>query len=223
MRVAAFTSVCEEDITHVPIYLAEAERLQMPFVMLFDRCSDATKRVMSSHPLCMHTFSQDKQVEFRETIKQPMIDWIRAHNYQWAMAWDIDETHGKKAPDQLDYVLKLYADIITVPWKNLWMDREHLRTDGSFGGGHRERFFNVARGRFKFKSDTQNSPYAMTKDPVLVRDDRFVILHWGMMTPELCLMHKKRWDRIYGKAGGNPYGFWNYAVEHPPTVTLNPY
>ena len=38
-------------------------------------------------------------------------------------------------------------------------------------------------------------------------------LHWGMMTEELRVAHKRRWDDIYSKVGGNPSGFWDLCLD----------
>lgn len=46
-----------------------------------------------------------------------------------------------------------------------------------------------------------------------VRKYDLVRLHWGLMTEGLRKQHKQRWDRIYGKLGGNTYQIWKHSLE----------
>lgn len=229
--VCAFTSVCEEDRCWLPQYVAEAERLRLPFVMLFDRCSPATIDLAAGHPLCVRWLLRtQRDGEFDERCKQPAFDVVVRLGYQWAMAWDVDETYEADAPRKIAEITELKADWVDVRWLNLWEDVHHVRTDGPFQSGHRMKFYNLQDGRtWQFDQPCVNGAKLKSVNWVGVEAKHdLVCLHHGMMTRELRELHKERWDRIYNTAtrgDGNPYGFWNYALDeatYPPTVRPYP-
>lgn len=226
-RVAAFTAVCQADARWIPQYLAETERLDIPFVMLFDRCSDDLINSTMDHVNCIGSYTQsDPKFEFIEMLKQPLLDRICELGYDWAMAWDIDETYERDAPTKLE-LLDLdeygYYDILDTPWKNLWDSPTQIRVDGSFSEGHRVKFYNLQKERrYHFDSPITNGAKLIGRDMDLAKFN-LVCLHWGMMTHDLRVEHKERWDRIYSKAvGKNPYGFWKDALDPTITPTLIP-
>ena len=232
--IAAFSSICEEDSIWIEQYLSEIERLKMPFYIHFDRCSPKTKRTLSAHSLCRGTTNQDDpRTEFDETHKQQVMDLLQNHrNYDWALAWDVDETFARNAPEKIPEAIRVRADCINVKWVNVWNSPDRIRIDGPFGSGHRCKLYDLRDGRrWRFTNRVVNGAKLFRgKDEVAGTESRvheLVWLHWGMMTRELREAHKDRWDRIYGKAvGRNPYGFWNYALnedEFPPVTEANPY
>lgn len=250
MNVCAFTSICEEDRIWIPQYLAEAERLHMPFVMHFDRCAKELMEIFKDSKYCVGATAQlDKSIEFNETHKQALLDEVVAINgctndkygklnFHWAMAWDIDETYEKHARRKIkEFTYTQFSsankwDLVDTRWVNLWGDSKHIRTDGPFASGHRVKFYNLRSGRWKFDSPITNGAKLLDKKGnfkgnVKVRKSDLVCLHWGMMTRELRELHKKRWDRIYSAAvGNNPYGFWNYACDeetYPPVLKEHDY
>lgn len=235
MSVCAYTAVCEEDSCWIPQYLSEVERLKLPFVMHADRCSRATIELFFRHPYCLDvTYQNNPRIEFEERHKQRPFDVILRNGYNWAMAWDIDETYEKGAPAKLLGIQTLDADYVDVNWVNLWNDPEHIRVDGTFGEGHRVKFYNLKTMLWKFDHAITNGakPVASWNGPIygapeakLVRYD-LVCLHWGMMTPELRRLHKERWDRIYStalKGDPNPYGFWRHAIETEEQAVIVPH
>lgn len=230
LNVCAFTSVCEEDAHWIPQYLAEAERLDLPFVVLLDRCSDATYWKFVRHPLCQSWTSRGEgDGEFTEQAKQPLIDRLRELGFRWGMAWDVDETYGGSTRfvlDTLDDVLR-GADYGRTWWVNLWGDERHVRIDGPFGHGNdrgmrRVKFYRIGDVPWHFAHPITNGAKPRDGRGTVMGETEIVCLHHGMMTRDLRLLHKERWDRIYSKAvGSNPYGFWNYACDeetYPPTV-----
>lgn len=233
-NICAYTAVCEEDSCWLDQYLAEAERLAMPFAMLLDRCSARTKERVRGHRLCIGTTEQnDPAAEFEEWFKQGPFDLVADsfEGYRWAMAWDVDETYEREAPRKLSEIVALDVDYVDITWTNLWGNSRHVRTDGPFGSGHRVKFYNLRRHCWMFTHKITNGPKAVDArgkpldmlSPVKHREHRsdLVCLHWGMMTEELRALHKSRWDRIYTAAvGDNPYGFWRYATDETITPTI---
>lgn len=235
--ICAFTSICKEDVCWLPQYLAEADRLLMPFVMHFDRCRDVLQ-IVKEHPLFMAATFKDSG-EFEEWDKQAPFDEIVSRGFKWAMAWDVDETYERDARSKLDEITSLDVDYVDVRWVNLWGDAGHIRTDGPFHpqSGHRVKFYNLNRQRWRFTHKITNGPKVVDDrgepldgypNPTKAREHRhdLTCLHHGMMTPELRALHKERWDRIYTAAvGANPYGFWAYACDETitPIIERNPY
>lgn len=214
-RVCAFTAVCQEDAQWIPQYLAEVERVRVPFAIHFDRCHFP---IMADHSLCIASSVQpNKSKEFTEQHKQDILDMVRRLDFDWALAWDIDETFERKAegPWDLDSAIDHYQ----MRWLNLWDDRDHIRVDLNYAISWRVKLLNL-RHRWMFDHPITNGPKAIgIKDPSLAKLD-LVCLHWGMMTHSLRKFHKERWDRIYSKAlrgDPNPYGFWNQALD--PNIT----
>lgn len=223
-KICAFTSICEEDACWLDQYLAEAGRLDMPFVMHFDRCSQETKDRVSSHRLCLGTTQQDDvRQEFEEWHKQAPLDVIQnSRQFDWAMAWDVDETWHRDFRALAGLLRTCGANQVDVPWKNLWDDKDHIRVDGPFSAGHRVKFLTMVH-RWRFDSKITNGPKAEGIPDSQFTTEKLPIacIHWGMMTHEMRMQHKERWDRIYTAAvGRNPYGFWNYALDpaYIPTV-----
>lgn len=226
--IAAYTSICEEDAYWLEQYLAEAERLALPFAMNLDRCSLQTKRRVQNHILCIGTVEQNNpKIEFDETHKQRVFDLVVTGGFSWAMAWDVDETYERDAKRKLEEIVDLDADYIDIRWLNLWEDRYHIRVDPPFNAGHRIKFYKLGTYPWKFTGKVTNGAKHMRgREPRLAKYN-LVCLHWGLMTKELRILHKDRWDRIYGKAvGKNPYGFWNMALDeenYPAVVAPNEY
>jgi hypothetical protein len=236
MNVCAFTSICREDMGWVLGYLAEIDRLGIDFVVHLDRCARADIPEvceMVKHPRCVGMTSQDS-TEFNEMHKQGVLDLIDSKRaYRWAMAMDADEVFEKNAPDKLSLLDAVKGFHVQVKWVNLWGDKSHIRVDGPFASSHRVKFYRLDAGiRWVFTSPITNGPKPyrcnslLDESAGLERID-LTCLHAGLMTRELRVLHKKRWDRIYSAAvGGNPYGMWDYALNedrYPPTVERNPY
>lgn len=237
MKLCAFTSVCQEDEQFVTRYLAEAVRLRLPFCVHFDRCSPQFRSRFKRNPFCKGwTEQRDPKIEFRETHKQGVFDLVVSHGYEWAMAWDVDETYERDAPAKIETITSLNADQVDVRWVNLWDDERHVRTDGPFSGGHRVKFYHLKSKTWKFCHPIVNGAKAVDVDghplpeseTTLVKYD-LVTLHWGNLTREMREFKKARWDRIYStalKGDPNPYGIWDFGldeVNHPPQLEEHDY
>jgi hypothetical protein len=226
-KICAFTSICEEDKEWIDSYLDEVRRLQMPFMIHFDRCSEETKRELINTKYC-HGWSEqnDHKVEFTEQHKQKAFDLVVDRDYQWAMAWDIDETWEKNIDHDLEEIPRLKVDYVTTNWINVWNDSSKIRIDGSFGVGKRVKFYNLHGRRWRFDHPITNGCKLVDIDGKPLDNTTGIhypltCLHWGLMTKELRLQHKERWDRIYSTAvGSNPYGFWNLALDESITPVL---
>lgn len=236
MSIGVYTSVCEEDACWIPQYLKEVERLNLHFGMHLDRCSTYTKNLIRSHPNCIGTTENilhPKAKEFNDTHKQGVFDLVVKAGFDWAMAWDIDETYARDTPQRLEEIQKLDYDYIDTKWVNLWGDEFHIRVDGPFSGGHRVKFYNLQSGfHWKFEGPITNgakgfkkpgAPWGGRSVCLGGKFHQLVCMHWGMMTEELRLQHKARWDRIYTTAvGNNPYGFWDYSLDSSITPVIVP-
>lgn len=223
LNICVFTAVCEDDAQWVDQYLKEIERLNLDFVIYLDRCSDETKGKLQQHKNCKGFYSQDDHTqEFNETRKQKVFDLI-PKTYDWALAWDIDETWECKAVDKLSTLPE--ADYIDVEWVNLWEDNQHIRVGDGFGPRPRTKLYSM-KYPWKFTSPVVNGPYLHEKKDQIPGRIDLVCIHHGLKTKELRHQHKERWDRIYTKAiGGNPYKLWESAVDETiiPNVQPNPY
>ncbi len=225
MTIGVYTSICEEDACWIDQYLKEMKRLGLRFIVHLDRCSQATKKLIAQSKYCRdYTEQLDPKVEFTEQHKQEAFDLLKVHGFDWAMAWDIDETWELNAPMKLDWVERSEADYLDCPWYNLWEDPKHIRIDHHHSSGHRVKFYRLSpEFTWKFDHPITNGLTGLGTDrPPILDELNFVCLHHGMMTEELRLQHKERWDRIYTAAvGGNPYGFWNDALDKSiKTITV---
>lgn len=237
MTFAAFTEICEEDQVWIPQYLAEVERLGMPFGIYLDRCSLDTKALFIDHPLRVVWVSQDDPtLEYTEQHKQTVFDALaKTAEFRWLVHWNIDEVWERDAPRKLAWNADRDEDYLMVQWVNCWEDQAHVRIDGQFYYSKRVKFYNVSDGRrWKFDHPITHGCKLVGADGVPQHDSQvksghshLVCLHTGLMTRELRELHKARWDRIYTTAvGNNPYKFWDYCLneaEYPATVVPNPY
>ena len=220
IKVCAFTAVCEEDYDWVGQYLDEAQRLRLPFAVHLDRCSASTRTRMVVHPLCVaSTYQQYPAVEFTEQHKQGILDKVADLGYDWAMAWDVDETYERHFTDlltTLGHEPQSKFDQVSVRWLNLWGDRDRVRVDQRFGSMRRVKFYNLQGGRrWDFDHPITNGA-KLAGDGEAEWQSGAVCLHHGMMTPALRRLHRERWDRIYSTAlrgDPNPYSFWKNAIE----------
>jgi hypothetical protein len=233
--VCAFTSICQEDDVWIDLYLSEIERLDLPFAIHFDRCSKETKERLT-HPLRVGwTAQDDPNIEFTEQHKQSVLNVVARHRrkFDWALAWDVDEAWEKDAPRKLK-AIRSDADYLLCRWVNLWGDDRHIRVDGPFCNSKRVKFYSLRHRntlRWRFDHPITNGAKLCNLGDMPVRTDQgeldLVCLHRGLMTRELRLQHKERWDRIYSTAvGENPYGIWKLACDeenYPPAVERNPY
>lgn len=235
--VAAFIEICEEDAWLMDQLLAEVERLEMPFGIHLDRCSEGTKKRMKKHRLCVASFEQnDPKKEYTEQHKQVIFDKLSAlKKYNWLVQWNADEIWEKDAPAKFPEYLARPEEYLYVRWINCWGDLQHIRVDSVFGGAVRVKFYNVS-GRRRWTFDhpithgcklLDRSGKAKAVEEVSSWKGELVCLHTGLMTREAREFRRSRWDRIYTKAvGNNPYGFWEYGLmeeEYPPTIVPNPY
>lgn len=216
--VIAFSSVCEEDVHRwIPQYLAEAERLGIGFVMHFDRCSFDSIKWITSHHLCQRfTVQPYTSIEFTEQHKQGIFDKLAECDADWGMAWDVDETWEKHAPEKLRTELHPMinsVDCIDCPHMNLWDSPDRIRIDGPLLYSHRIKFYNLRRiPKWRFDHPITNGCKPLDGRAAVISSWNLACLHWGNMLPEDRFKKKDRWDRIYTKAvGANPYGFWDYV------------
>lgn len=211
--VCYFTAVCEADAEHVDRYIADAQRLGIPFCIHFDRCSPVLKERFRKSFLLVGETSQDlPEVEFNEQHKQPVLDLVCLQKFDWACAMDIDETWEREVRPKIETILDSDYDLVDVKWLNLWDSPKTIRVDPPFGEGHRVKFLNLRRRhQWHFDHPITNGVKSrnLPGQAAVTRKHNLVCLHWGILTRELRLEHKARWDRIYTKAvGANPYGFW---------------
>lgn len=241
MSICVFTSVCEEDAKHVSRWLQEMARLQLPFVVHFDRCRadfvlDFLAAVERSGAEALYrdsTYQEFADVEFSEQHKQAPLDKVVEAGFDWACNLDIDETWEREAAEKFRQLDSLGADLVDVRWLNLWEHPDTLRTDPPFNTGHRAKFLNLKSGfEWRFNHPITNGAYGIwrgdgpSREPALAKFHDLVCLHWGMMTREDRLLHKARWDRIYSHhVGNNPYHFWERMCDETiePRMAPNVY
>lgn len=231
-KLVILTATCEEDKQWFSQYLNEITRINMSFVIHFDRCSDETKSLFRRHPLCVGSSEMnDPNHTYGEMDKQMAFDVI-PKDYDWMMPLDIDETMEKRFNEKVETLdtMDLKFDIIDCPWWNLWDSPKHIRIDGPCQTGHRVKFYNLHRAPllWKFYHPTINGMTLFEDDKMQKRRSEFILnkldistLHWGLMTKELRESHKARWDRIYSShVGKNPYGFWDWMLDEKITPVI---
>ena len=227
MLICAFTPICEDDVHWIPQYLSEVERLNVPFVVHFDRCSFDTQRRMRGSRLCLHaTYQDDRSKEYDETMKQGAMD-VALSRAEWAMHWDVDETWSR-LPTEMPNALAL-----DVRWVNLWGDDQHIRVDGMFSEESRKRTKFYRRpprhGRWVFRSSVVYGPTLLRNGVSVDVTPEYLsdvhCIHHGYKTPELRRQHKARWDRVYGSHsdGRNPYGTWEFICDDSIVPVLEDY
>lgn len=219
-KICAYTAVCEEDACWIPQYLDEVERLEMPFCVLLDNCSRSTRDLFCDlryRPYLRGIAERnDTSVPFSETDKQHVFDLAVQSGADWAMAWDIDEIWEPEFWQKVGRLDPETMDCVDCPWLNAWGDRETVRIDGAMSMGHRVKFYNLRSGiSWLFKNHLVNGAYGTSGRKPLEVKAPVCCVHHGLMTRELRVQHKDRWDKIYGhwsKDGRNPYGFWDFAL-----------
>lgn len=221
--VCVFTSVCEEDGYWIPQYLTETERLGLCFAMHLDHCHEDTKQLVKRHPNCIGTTEENSPYRpFDETHKQAVHDLVRHAGFKWSMAWDIDETYETDAGAKIDELLtNLEPDVTTLvtSFLTLWGDWKHIRTDPPLGSGWRSKF-NRLDVQLRFLHRNVNGPTRVNdrgeKLPYREVKTDLVCLHWGMISHELRVLHKQRWERVYGSH--HSYGIWKASLDETGLV-----
>ncbi len=185
------------------------------------------------------TEQTNPEAEYHEQYKQVALDIVHS-GFLWALHWDVDETWEPDARDKLG-ALPIGSDpegsALDVRWVCLWGDDQHARVDEEFSEGRgsytRTKLYRrVVGGRWEFLSPLVYGPTMVwdrqRQDVPTLRFD-LACLHHGYKTRELRLLHKERWDRIYGGLrddGKNPYGMWELLCDeakYPPTIERHGY
>lgn len=224
MNICAFTSVCGEDERWLEQYLDEIDRLRMPFAMLLDRCPREMYTRVRGCQWCIGTVAQEGK-EFEESDKQKVLDLFQDRGtFDWALAWDIDETWHRDFKHRVEVLDQDKADIFSTPWVNLWNHPKYIRTDGHIGTRRREKFLSL-RKRWRWLDPITNGPYPFlpygAAPPATIEQIDLPCIHWGFITPELRREHKARWDRIYTAAvGRNPYPIFTEIVDESQVPVL---
>jgi hypothetical protein len=223
MTLCVFTAMIEEDANWLDMYLAGLNRLDLPFVMHFDRCSDETKKKVASNQGCCGTTARNKpDREFEESDRQDVLNLVGRMGFDWALALDIDEVLERDAKPKLEVLNASYADVAEVQYWHLYRDFHTVCADsgsGMAGKITRTKGYHVGNGAFTFASPIINRPRFCRNYAVFKSD--LVVLHTGFMTPELRAMHRARWTRIYGRFGHNPYGKYEPEREVPLEIVAH--
>lgn len=239
--LVAFTPICEPDSIWIDQYLREVERLDIPFGIHFDRCSDATKRRMMSHSHCVAASAQDDpSIEYTEQHKQTIFDMVcDLGGHSWALHWDADEVWED------DFIRKFEAEShrpeshLRVSWANMWETPDRIRWDADSPSklmcpSPRVKLYQIGEGQrwlfdhpviYGCKEIVDGIKRSKTQCKATEGDTDIVCLHAGLMTHELRMQHAERWDRVYGAAvGENPYCLWHALMnheKHPPRTVDN--
>ena len=235
-KVCAFTPTNEEDAQLFgDNYLRGLERHKIQFVMHFDRCKEETKKKFIQHPLCVgHTSQDNPNREYTEQDKQACFDvvWLHKNEYDWALHLDMDEWLERTADQKMEELLpNCQDDMLVCRWVNTWEKREQLRIGEPFGnsiqGNPRVKLYNLKvhpetaqKRRWFFDHTIIYGCKLVALDGTCPsgygteRQTDLVFVHFGLMTHDLRVLHRDRWNRVYGKAvGENPYQLWNHLVE----------
>lgn len=226
-KIVACTPLCEEDAVYIPQYLAEVERMEVGFFVYLDRCSVGTKDALRRHPACLGSVSQDDPaVDYQENVREQLYQKAVEHGCCMTILWDADETWSRDAPGLVqDWRQRKDWDCLRATWLNLWGDREHVRLDNP-SNPERVKVHRVnGTVQWRWVGGIVVDPYPSRQ--VRQLDSGLVCLNHGLMTYELRLQHKARWDRIYGRMNGkNPYDYWDLLLDeerYPPVIAQNIY
>lgn len=235
---------CDADQKHFDRVLGEFTRLRIPFAVNFDHCCKETKRHFQSSPLYLGGKENDAvgklDDDFDESHRQGGLDVLMREpgRFDWAGYLDTDESFAPKVNEvEIQRMLAKCSDIdlIDTPLIDLWGDEKHWRDDGPFKNSHRERFYNLRSGKWKYTSAVVHAPKLLKDQETVARRQHLqdplgtrvilypmYFLHWGIMNQEDCQFHIKRWNEVYTKkVGNNPYGFYEYIGKpdlYPPNI-----
>lgn len=216
-KIGAVTPMCMEDERWLPQYLAEVERLQMPFAVHFDKCPMAFRRQVGEHPLCVG-WTLNHSGHYCERFRAGPLKQLEANGFNAAVFMDFDETFEPAFGHKLR---KLCLDTswqrARVYWYNIHEKPDTIRIDNP-SNPHRLKIFRLNAGvTWDFRGIVVD-PYSTPKD-VLTASTNLVSFNWGLMNDELRQQHHDRWDRLYAQeAGKNPYSFWQYLIDNLATT-----
>lgn len=218
MRLIAFTAVCEEDRAYAPQYIKEAERLNLEFVIHFDKCSRSTIQQFQASDLFKGSTQNDDPAKlFSDADRQGIFDLASRFSTR-LLSWDVDETWERDFRTKWSLLDKSFETVL-VRVAHLWDSKEHVRSDAAFQKVNpiRRRIFSNENGQlFRYTAPCIASPSLLN---VLPGDSREIYsditcVHWGFLTAKDRLKHKNRWDRLFNyHMGRNPYGFWNFICD----------
>jgi hypothetical protein len=219
-KVGFLFSVFEGDKKHFNRFIQELKRLNLPFTVNFDHCSDATKFRFKSLPNYLDGYEDDDPNSFfDESFRQRPLELLQKHKFDWAFQLDVDETLERDAINKIYDATTIGADIIDCPVIDLWGSKDKYRIDGGFGCSHREKMFNI-HNTCIYTHPTVHAPKVTRKGEIIVKRYDLNVIHWGIMDMDDVKEHTERWNTIYiRKVGGNPYasGFYSY-INDPATV-----
>ncbi len=229
-KLGLLLATCDADEQHFGRMLAELTRLGCPFAVHFDRCCKATKKRFLTHKMCAASSSNDDQsVTFHEGHRQFALEALlkALPNLDWFGQLDTDETYECDAKKHIQCILDGPFDVVQCIVMDLWGDKNHYRTDGSFGQSRREKFFNLGIGEWAYTHSVIHAPKLVKprdnsqQQVKVLRHQRPYVLHWGIMNMDDVKVHTDRWDEIYTKAvGSNPYGFYPYINDPTTEIVL---
>jgi hypothetical protein len=214
MKIGIFLCICEEDaIRWLDQLLPNLEAIGLPVSWYADHCSPETLVRLRSMPFTLAV--HDEQVKpFSEQSKEIAFDALSG--FDWAVQMDSDETWQTDAGELLRQALASTSNLLVrCPMVTMWEHEGKMMVRTDLGSQrYRIRIYNLAY-RWHWADPVTNGPYAIgyTGDAQPF-DIPVRVFHWGYSTPALRLMHKERWDRIYGShIGRNPYGLWNQITD----------
>jgi hypothetical protein len=223
--ICAFTPMSNEYIDWLDQYLAGLKRLDMPFVMHFDRCSDATISKVCQNPACLgHTRQDDFNRDFMEGDRQGIMDIVRTLGFNWALMLDIDEVLERDAAPKLAALEASNADSAEMLYLDLGPDVHHYSEDrgsGQSGWKSRTKAFRVGDGRFTFRNPQYIYPlWPEGRDGGVVFQSDLVILHTGHLTPELRKWHRDRATRLF-EGHWAPYAAFEPGQDEPVKIVAH--
>lgn len=236
-ELGMLVATCDAHSKHFDRVLGEFARLRIPFAVNFDHCCDDTKRFFKASPYYIGGLENDDPANlFDESHRQGGLDvLVAANRFDWAGYLDTDETFSPKV--KRVHVNKMltdckHLDLIDTPLIDLWGDANHYRDDGPFKNSHRERFYNLRSGKWRYTTAVVHAPKLFKEQTVEMPDPRaykvqwelypMYFMHYGIMNQADCQFHIDQWNRIYtNKVGNNPYGFYDWIadpIKNPPIV-----
>lgn len=229
IKVGIFICINDEDFKLWWQQLSEnLLDLDLDVAWYLDLVSPETEEAIKSFPKTVFVHSE-KGGLFSEMSRQIPMDYLRDNGYDWTFQFDSDEIIQTGSKEKLIKELSIRdGDVGRMPLETVWIEdgKKFLRRDDRFFGS-RTRIYSM-KNRWRFFNAKTNGPYVRDdrNQPQYAKKEFFVnipIYHYGFSTLEIRKMHEERWNKIYGRHGGNPYGLWKDALDDSIEKVLIPY
>lgn len=232
MKIGVFVAVCDADFEWVRQFVQSSP---WPIALYGDNLSrENWQKILALKPLIVEAV--DGKGIFSEKSKQQAFNILVDRGYDWAVQMDIDETWEQGAADIVEASLAENPDGHIGQCNMVHVIQREgelfIRQDPyySTGGreGSRDRIYNM-RYKWRWVDPLTNGAYPLNENGSVQENVATIFatgattVHWGYMTHNLRVAHRRKWDDVYIKAAGrNPYKSYDTLVEVGNDVPVIP-